>query len=132
MFKIEYVLDPSSPTDSEPLGDLKICDDQGEIRIENTYIDSWLLSLLQFSSLPTKKDSAKISILEEPEPIFVEVSNSNICFCYANALVSGQLSEFSTEIIRATHEFISLIKAKQWDSCNSTISILDDLLRKPL
>ncbi|WP_220814067.1 hypothetical protein [Pseudomonas paralcaligenes] len=132
MFKIEYLLDPSSPTDSEPLGDLKICDDQGEIRIENTYIDSWLLSLLQFSSLPTKEGSANISILEELEPISVEVRNGKIYFFHANALVSGELSEFSTEISRAAREFISLIKAKQWDSCNSTISILDDLLRKPL
>lgn len=132
MFKIEYLLDSSDSADSEPLGDLRICDSQGEIRIENTYIDSWLLSLLQFSLLPTKKGSANISILEEPEPISVEVSNGRVYFCYASVLVSGQLPEFSTEIIRAAHEFISLIKAKQWDSSNGSISILDDLLRKPL
>ncbi|WP_165673801.1 hypothetical protein [Metapseudomonas otitidis] len=132
MLKIEYLLDPSSPTDPEPLGDLKISDNQGEIYIENTYIDSWLLSLLKLSSTLPKEKLASISILEEPEPIFLETNNSKIYFRYKNTLVSGQLSEFSTEINRAAGEFISLIKAKQWSNCNNTINILDSLLLKPL
>jgi hypothetical protein len=128
MFKIKYTLDPEDQSDPVPLGSLKIGGSCGEIVIENTYIDSWLLALSEFAKSTSKETIQKLSILEEIQVIDVEISHNKLNLHYAGSHVSGDISEFSKCVVRAAHDFISQSKAEKWDVNNETIHALESLL----
>jgi hypothetical protein len=56
----------------DPLGDLVISDRDSEIRIHNTYLDSWLAGLIDGLRQLATKNHVRIET-EEPEPISLDL-----------------------------------------------------------
>lgn len=85
MAKVKFTLDESGGFDpADPLGDLEIVGDDGKKLILNcTFIDVWLLSLIQSKVLSGHADAEILSVLEES-------------FCLKVAIAEGMI-ELETE-----------------------------------
>ena len=111
----------------DPLGEIVISDGNSEIRISDTYLDSWLAALIDGLHQLNTKSHVRLEALEEPEPTYVDVyqdGSLGISYKDKRVVVRGR-AELERALRVAAQRFLSEIK----DAPDAALNRLIDPIR---
>jgi hypothetical protein len=123
MLTIDCTFDEEfGPDGIDPLGKLRISDENCEIAIDITYLDSWLASLIDALHLLKTAKCAKFET-EEPKPIEIELAaDGHLTIAYRETkVVAGSLREFELALKAAVSRFLDSLKDLPSASQNRTL-----------
>ncbi len=112
LMKISFKLDRDEGIDpNDPLGNIRIRDDQTLLSVESTYLDSWFDVLIDgYKSLKNHK-KVTLEIWEEPEVITFEPVLRGFKISYEKKeLFFSDLNEFYQSLLTSTQDFLSQLE----------------------
>ena len=113
--KILFTLDRDEGIDpNNPLGDIRIGDDQTLLSVKSTYLDSWFDVLIDgYKSLKNQK-KVTLEIIEEPELITFEPVLRGFKIRYGKIeLFFNDLNEFYQSLLTSTQDFLSQLEQEK-------------------
>jgi hypothetical protein len=99
------------PGGVDPLGDVTISDGHSQIRIENTYLDSWLAALID--ALQRLPSTPHVSVeTEEPKPMQIDVApDGSVPLTYnGQKVVARDRKELEFAVRSAANAFLEGLK----------------------
>ena len=127
MLTIDCIFDEESGLDAaDPLGILMISDGQSELRIHNTFLDSWLIALIDaLHSLHALKQFL-IEVPEEQKSIGLKVfDDGKIEMSYGGkTIVAGERSEFDRALRLAARKFLVGVDSVAAEPRNTDIAAI--------
>ena len=130
MIRASYQLDISSGSDEEPLGNIIFSNTVSTVVIENTYVDSWFLCMIQSLKGLKSGDVKSLEILEEPYSIDISMDGTEIVLSYMGESLKGEYDEFWQELERSAYAFVSQVISVGWGDNNETIKNLTGELKR--
>jgi hypothetical protein len=96
----------------DPLGEIVISGGDSEIRINNTYLDSWLTVLIDGLHQLNTKSHVRVETAEEPEPLYVDLCpDRSLGISYKDKQVVAQgRAELERALRVAAHRFLTEIR----------------------
>jgi len=95
----------------DPLGEIVISGGNSEIRIKDTYLDSWLAGLIDALHQLSAKASMRVET-EEPEPLYIDAyPDGRLSISYKNKrVVARGRAELERALRVAAYRFLSEIR----------------------
>lgn len=105
---ISFILDRDEKIDpNNALGDIILSNNQSEIQVKSTYLDSWFDVLIDGYHSLEKQNNITLEIAEEPELITCSSVQNGYKISYGNQLIVFEdLADFYQSLLNSTENFI--------------------------
>ncbi len=127
MLKISVTLDLEDGPDAiNVLGDLIISDEQSKITLETTFLDSWLIALMEVLPRLSTADHLIVEVDEEPKPLRLDIdADERILVSYEHEVVVAQtLAELIEAIADAAGALLTALKHVSEVEKNPDIAVI--------
>ena len=109
---IDVTLETEDPRTLEPeeaLGNIIITDEKGAIiRQKNIWVDDWLAALVNGAeALGNGEKTFSADIQSEPNPILFQAEGKHVALSFANATVTGDLTEFRSALRKTVRQTLA-------------------------
>ena len=113
MLKISLSFDPEfEPSAKDPLGDLKFCDDRGQILVRDTYLDTWFAALTDACRRLLSVNRVVRELGEPGDLIIEKLPDGRLRLNFGDQSGSVEsLSDFGAEVNRATDLFLGTLRS---------------------
>lgn len=108
---IQWKLDNEEPVDpADPLGDITIFGDEGILKEQNVFLDSFLEALVEGLDLTETQDVSYIDLLDEPDEIVFLRKEKGIQIKYGEQSVNiFDIKLFSNQISLVVARFLTIL-----------------------
>lgn len=113
LLQIRCIFDPESGRSGiDPFGTLAISVGPSAIRIEPTYLDSWLVALAHALLRLQSTNQVSVEVSEEPKPLRINISKiGHVVFTYGgNEVTAASREEFKNALTIAARSFLNELK----------------------
>jgi|SRR5215213_9137953 len=116
--QIELTYDNGTPLDTESiLGRIKLSKGEESIEEDNTYLDSWLIALIEGLDRIERNQRVSIDLVEEPDPLELDWTSGRLTIQYkSQKLVLDGKEELRTALKESARSM-----ASKFDSVEETL-----------
>lgn len=132
MVNFDYFLDLEDGLDpTDPLGDIKFYGEDGSgLTLDSTFVDVWLVSIMNRFEDILQCRECEIKVLEEPWSLKVSHDKGSVVFKYRSFQTSMSRDTFLDDFISASERFVLELRKHDGADNNPLLSEIDKQVKK--